>query len=61
MYESYEDAVLDAANDDGNLTEAQALKLFADHGSDLKEWLDSVDAELLGRYSAEGMLSWLGY
>jgi hypothetical protein len=61
MYESYEDAVLDAADDDGNLTEAQALKLFADHSSDLKEWLDSVDAELLGRYSAEGMLSWLGY
>jgi hypothetical protein len=58
---TYEESVLDAADDDGNLTPWQARRLFAEHGSDLAEWLDSVDAELLGRWSAEGMLSWLGY
>lgn len=61
MYTSYDDSVLDSADDDGNLSEALARKLFADHSADLGEWLESVDAELLGRWSAEGMLSWLGY
>jgi len=64
MYCTYEDSVLDAANEDGNLSYADAQRLLGDHGFTL----DDVYAEnngvswvALDERNAEALLAWLGY
>jgi hypothetical protein len=65
MFLSYEDSVLEAADDDGNLSYAQAQRLLAEHGftlGDLQD--DDHDAdfqEALNARNASALLAWLGY
>jgi hypothetical protein len=64
MYFCYEDSVLAAADENGNLSYAQAQRLLADHG----ETLDGIYEDnrgiswvALDERNAEALLQWLGY
>jgi hypothetical protein len=64
MYLSYEDSVLDAADDAGNLSFADTRKLLSEHGFALDDvYADShgVDLVALDEFNAEALLFWLGY
>jgi hypothetical protein len=64
MFTSYEDSVLDCADDDGNLTPGDAVRLLADHGFTLDDMYDDnhgVSWVALDALNAEALLSWLGY
>ena len=64
MYVCYEDSVIGAADDQGNLTLKQAQRLLDDHGftlSDLYEDDHDVCPVALDSRNAEALLSWLGY
>jgi len=64
MYVCYEDSVIGAADDQGNLTLKQARRLLDDHGftlSDLYEDDHDVCRVALDSRNAEALLSWLGY
>ena len=64
MYFSYEESVIDAADENGNLSWPDAQRLFADHS----ERFDAVYEDnhglpwvALDERNAEALLSWLGY
>jgi hypothetical protein len=64
MFNSYEDSVIDAADENGNLSLADAIKLFVEHG----ERFDNIYVEdrgismaTLDERNAEALLLWLGY
>jgi hypothetical protein len=64
MYLCYEESVMAAADDNGNLSYAQAQRLLADHG----ETLDAIYEDnhgiswvALDERNAEALLAWLGY
>ncbi len=64
MFLSYEDSVLDAADDAGNLSFADTCKLLSEHGFALDDvYADShgVDPVALDEFNAEALLFWLGY
>lgn len=65
MYQvSYEDAVIDAADQSGNLSYSNAQKLLMEHGFTLTDtYADShgVDPVALDSRNAQALLHWLGY
>lgn len=64
MFLSYEDSVLEAADDDGNLSYAQAQRLLAEHGETLDAIYEDnhgVSWVALDARNAEALLAWLGY
>ena len=64
MFCTYEDSVLDAADDNGNLSAADAQKLLREHGfslDDIYEDNHGVSWVALDERNAEALLSWLGY
>jgi hypothetical protein len=61
---SYEDSVLDAADESGNLSHADAVRLLADHGETLDAIYEDdhgVSWVALDARNAEAILAWLGY
>jgi hypothetical protein len=61
---SYEDSVLDAADENGNLSHADAVRLLADHSETLDaiyEDSHGVSQVALDARNAEALLAWLGY
>jgi hypothetical protein len=61
---TYEDSVLEAADHDGNLSTADAVKLLKEHGAtldDLYEDSHGVSWAALDARNAEALLAWLGY
>ena len=63
-YLTYEDSVLDHADEAGNLSSGDAVKLLSDHGftlSDLYADNHGVSWSHLGDRNAEALLAWLGY
>jgi hypothetical protein len=64
MFCTYEDSVLDAADDNGNLSAADAQKLLREHGfslDDIYEDNHGVSWVALDERNAEALLAWLGY
>jgi hypothetical protein len=64
MFCTYEDSVLDAADENGNLSYADACKLFADHGESFDAVYEDnhgVSWAALDERNAEALLAWLGY
>lgn len=64
MFTTYEDSVLDAANEEGNLSRSDAVKLLSEHGfclDDLYEDNHGVSWVALDARNAEALLAWLGY
>ncbi len=64
MFCTYEDSVLEAADDAGNLSTADAVKLLKEHGAtldDLYEDNHGVSWVALDARNAEALLAWLGY
>ena len=64
MYCSYEDSVIDAADDQGNLSYRDAKRLLADHGFTLEDTYEDnhdVSSVALDERNAEALLAWLGY
>lgn len=61
---TFEDSVLDAADDNGCLSRADAVKLLAEHGFTLDDiYEDSHDVSwvALDERNAEALLAWLGH
>jgi hypothetical protein len=64
MFSSYEDSVLDAADDAGNLSLADTCQLLSEHGFTLEDLYadpNGVDPVALDERNAEAVLNWLGY
>ena len=64
MFCTYEDSVLDAADENGNLSLADATKLFADHSErfdGIYEDNHGISWVALDERNAEALLAWLGY
>ena len=64
MFTTYEESVLACANDDGNLSYADAQRLLGEHSSSLDELYEDnhgVDPVALDERKAEALLNWLGY
>jgi len=64
MFCTFEDSVLDAADDNGNLSHADASRLLREHGfslDDLYEDNHGVSWVALDERNAEALLAWLGY
>ena len=64
MYCCYEDSILAAADENGNLSYAQAQRLLADHGETLDAIYEDkrgVSWVALDERNAEALLAWLGY
>ena len=64
MFTTYEDSVIAHANDDGNLSRNDAIKLLSDHGfslDDIYEDNHGVSWAHLDARNAEALLAWLGY
>ena len=64
MFSSYEDSVLDAADDNGNLSFADTRKLLSEHGFSMEDLYadpNGVDPVALDEFNAEALLFWLGY
>jgi hypothetical protein len=64
MFTSYEESVIDHADEDGNLTDSDASRLLKEHG--FSWWHVLADAhginlEALSNNNAEALLAWLGY
>ena len=60
MFESYEQSVLDAADDFGFLSPGDARKLVRDHGLTWEAWLADKPMGALP-CEARPLLHWLGY
>jgi hypothetical protein len=63
-YGSYEESVIDHADDDGNLTHNDATRLLSDHGftlDDLYADNNGVSWVALDARNAQALLAWLGY
>ena len=63
-YLTYEDSVLDHADQAGNLSSGDALKLLTDHGfgwDDVYSDNNGVSWSQLEDRNAEALLAWLGY
>jgi hypothetical protein len=63
-YLTYEDSVLDHADEAGNLSTGDAFKLLADHGfswGDVHSDNHEVSWSHLEERNAEALLAWLGY
>jgi hypothetical protein len=61
---SYEDSVLDHADQAGNLSTADATHLLREHGctlGDLYEDSHGLNDARLRELNAEALLAWLGY
>lgn len=61
---TYEESVLDAADDQGNLSRTDAAKLLAHHGFTLDNLYEDdhgVSWVHLDQRNAEALLAWLGY
>jgi hypothetical protein len=61
---TYEDSVWEAADDNGNLSHADAEQLLAEHGFTLEDvYADNHDVSwvALDARNAEALLAWLGY
>lgn len=58
MFQSYEESVLYAADEDGNLSVADLAKLFKDHSSSVAE---AEENGYQGGFDAQAALHWLGY
>ena len=64
MFISYEDAVLEVADENDNLSLKHAVKLLADHGftmDDVYEDPGDVSPIALDERNAYALLNWLGY
>jgi hypothetical protein len=64
MYITFEDSVIDAADDNGNLSYNDAQRLLKSHGftiDDLYENNNGVSWVALDERNAEAILAWLGY
>jgi hypothetical protein len=64
MFCTYEDSVLEASDDNGNLSYADAKRLLADHGFTFDDVYDDsheVSQVALDERNAEALLAWLGY
>jgi hypothetical protein len=64
MYITFEDSVIDAADDNGNLSYNDAQRLLKSHGftiDDLYEDNHGVSWVALDERNAEAILAWLGY
>jgi len=64
MFLSYEDSVIDAANENGNLSLADAVKLFVEHGERFDHIYEDnrgISWVALDERNAEALLAWLGY
>jgi len=64
MYCSYEDSVLEAADENGNLSLINAINLLEEHGftmDDIYEDPGNVSLIALDERNAEALLAWLGY
>jgi hypothetical protein len=64
MFTSFEESVMAAADDDGNLSTADAQKLLFEHGfslADVKADDGGLNREKLDERNAETLLAWLGY
>jgi hypothetical protein len=64
MFCSYEDSVLAAADENGNLSLADARRLFADHSDRLDAIYEDnhgISWVALDERNAEALLAWLGY
>ena len=64
MFTTYEESVLACANDDGNLSYADAQRLLGEHGSSIEDtYADNhgVCPVFLDERNAEALLNWLGY
>jgi hypothetical protein len=63
-YLTYEDSVLDHADEEGNLSRGDTAKLLSDHGfclDDIYEDNHGVSWVALDARNAEALLAWLGY
>jgi len=61
---TYEDSVLEAADDEGNLSRSDAARLLSEHGFTLDDlYADNhgVSWVALDERNAEALLAWLGY
>lgn len=61
---TYEDSVLDYADENGNLTYKVANQLLREHGfthDDVYEDRHGVDPVALDAHNAQALLYWLGY
>jgi hypothetical protein len=64
MFCTFEDSVIGAADDNGNLSYADARKLLAEHGEEFDAiYQDNrgVSWVALDERNAEAILAWLGY
>ena len=64
MYLTYEESVLDAADENGNLSYNDAQRLLSDHGFTLDEVYEDnkeISWVALDERNAEALLAWLGY
>jgi hypothetical protein len=64
MFTTYEDSVIAHADDDGNLSRNDAIKLLSDHGFSLDDMYEDnhgVSWAHLDARNAEALLAWLGY
>ncbi len=64
MFSTYEESVLEAANDEGNLSYANAQRLLGEHSQTLEDiYADNngVDPVALDARNAQALLHWLGY
>ena len=63
-FDTFEESVLDAADNNGNLTERNAARLPKAHGFTLKDAADDAHGESatkLAQHHAQTLLNWLGY
>jgi len=64
MFISYEESVLEAADENGNLSLINAINLLEEHGftmDDIYEDPGNVSLIALDERNAEALLAWLGY
>lgn len=64
MYCTFEDSVLDCADENGNLNYADAQRLLKEHGftlDDIYAENNGVSWVALDERNAEALLCWLGY
>ena len=64
MFTTYEESVIDAADDNGNLSYKDAQRLLGEHSCSLEDTYEDnhgVDPVALDERNAEALLNWLGY
>lgn len=63
-YSSFEESVLDAADNQGNLSRKDAARLLQAHGFTLKDAAEDANGEpphKVAQHHAQTLLNWLGY